>query len=461
MKHLLQSFGATGAIQLANIVSGVMAARMLLPEGRGQLAAVMLWPGLIAIIGLLSIDQAVTFHAAVRRDRISVIVVSGFALTSVLAVVSMLVCYFVLPFVLGAKYAAIYRSGQLYILFIPLNYFGLLLVAGQQGSLRVSLWNVLRALVPVAYVVTVGVFYAAGWADVAGFTIASLVANLVMVLVGLWFFSRDGSRSTRVDFDVIANLLRYGISVHLGVLIAVAAQRLDQTMIAFFLPPDALGVYVVAGSIASGVSLAAGTIGMLAFPKIAAQNTIEKKAILVGRYFRLTAFLTLTSALVVFAASPTLISILFGPNYVAAISLCRIMILGTIPAALTYLLVAAYRAFNRNTIVNYSMFVSLVTAGAMLAILLPRMGMTGAAWSLVASQCAALILLLTFTSREMGITFKQIMFIKNGDLNPPPGRSRDRDIRGPRCRFERKPSGRNPAAPRSGEAAAPGTESGD
>ncbi|MCH9050401.1 MAG: hypothetical protein IIA72_04890 [Proteobacteria bacterium] len=38
MKDLFVSFIATGAIQLSNLASGILAARLLGPEGRGELA---------------------------------------------------------------------------------------------------------------------------------------------------------------------------------------------------------------------------------------------------------------------------------------------------------------------------------------------------------------------------------------------------------------------------------------
>ena len=44
MKDLFVSFIATGAIQLSNLASGILAARLLGPEGRGELAVVILWP---------------------------------------------------------------------------------------------------------------------------------------------------------------------------------------------------------------------------------------------------------------------------------------------------------------------------------------------------------------------------------------------------------------------------------
>ncbi len=38
------SFAATGTIQLIQAVTGVLLARVLRPFGRGELAAIVLWP---------------------------------------------------------------------------------------------------------------------------------------------------------------------------------------------------------------------------------------------------------------------------------------------------------------------------------------------------------------------------------------------------------------------------------
>ena len=42
------SFATTLYIQVLNIATGLIAARLLLPEGRGELAAQILWTGLVA-----------------------------------------------------------------------------------------------------------------------------------------------------------------------------------------------------------------------------------------------------------------------------------------------------------------------------------------------------------------------------------------------------------------------------
>lgn len=38
MRHILTSFLSSGAVQIANVITGIVAARFLLPEGRGELA---------------------------------------------------------------------------------------------------------------------------------------------------------------------------------------------------------------------------------------------------------------------------------------------------------------------------------------------------------------------------------------------------------------------------------------
>ena len=48
------SFATTLYIQVVNVATGLLAARLLLAEGRGELAALMLWPGLVAELGCAS-----------------------------------------------------------------------------------------------------------------------------------------------------------------------------------------------------------------------------------------------------------------------------------------------------------------------------------------------------------------------------------------------------------------------
>ena len=58
-----------------------MLARLLLPEGRGELASVMLWPPVLATIGLIGLAEATAFHAARRTIERGNLFASAVAIT--------------------------------------------------------------------------------------------------------------------------------------------------------------------------------------------------------------------------------------------------------------------------------------------------------------------------------------------------------------------------------------------
>lgn len=416
MKHLLQSFATTFAVQLANIASGIMAARLLLPEGRGQLAAIMLWPALIAAFGSLSVDQSVAYFAARDSDRVNVFVTSGLALAAALAAGGMIVGLFLLPVLFHGQGEATLGVAETYLLYIPLGGFGMLLGAARQGMLRFSSWNLLRLLIPVTVLLLIGLFFLFGWIDVASFAAANLLANAASVAVGAWLFYRDCRYSAAIDLAAVGQLLRYSVAIHIGLMISVLAQRLDQSVIALYLPPDELGTYVIAASVASMTTLLAGTIGALAFVKVASQPTPSAKTVLLGRYFRLTLFITLCGAVTIFILNPILVPLFYGAAFAPSIQLSRIMLLGTVPIALSTLMSAGFRAQNHTWVITYANLAGLVTAAALLFLLVPRYGVRGAAWALVAAQWAPCLVSLALSQKFTGASIAALTILTAEDI---------------------------------------------
>src|SRR5207253_4285539 len=60
------SFAGSAGIQALNAVTGIIGARALGPHGRGELAALLIWPLAISSLGSLGLSDALAFHAAQR-----------------------------------------------------------------------------------------------------------------------------------------------------------------------------------------------------------------------------------------------------------------------------------------------------------------------------------------------------------------------------------------------------------
>ena len=53
----------------SNAIGGIVSARVLGPDGRGQLTVVMLWSAIINVVGILGLPSAFTYYTARWPDR--------------------------------------------------------------------------------------------------------------------------------------------------------------------------------------------------------------------------------------------------------------------------------------------------------------------------------------------------------------------------------------------------------
>jgi len=220
----------------------------------------------------------------------------------------MIVGYFAVPLLLSGHEVYLLDDAQLYLWFVPLSCIALIIMGATSGALRFTSWNFQRVLVSGLYVLAIIGFYAVGIFTVRSFLVASLLANLATLLVGLVLLIRKEGFGS-FSWQIASLILRFSLPVHVASMISLLSQRLDQMLISIYLPAESLGFYVVAGSIVAMVNLTAGTLSLFSFPKIANQPTSAGKAALLGRYFRVTFALGLAATVFVFLISPWLVSI--------------------------------------------------------------------------------------------------------------------------------------------------------
>src|SRR3990172_9028420 len=73
-RHYLSTVAANGAILLLGVLSGVLAARLLGPETRGELTVIILWPSAVVyILGSLGLHDATTYFAARHPERLNAV----------------------------------------------------------------------------------------------------------------------------------------------------------------------------------------------------------------------------------------------------------------------------------------------------------------------------------------------------------------------------------------------------
>ena len=416
MRDLIRSFAATAIIQIANIASGVLLARILLPVGRGELAAAMLWPSVIAGVGLLGLSEATAYVAARRTSRPGHIFAASLTLAILLSVILLPIGWIVIDRIAAGFSPAARTAAFLYLGFIPLNFVGLVVGAMHQGSLSITRWNILRVSVHVVYPMLVVLLYLVGWANVLTLALAMLAANAALIVIGLLLARGRAWFDARPRWAEMRALLSFGLRLHVANAVSMLGERSDQLVISLLLPPADLGLYVVAGTVARGAGAIGDTFAVLAFPKVAHADGVEAQAAVAGRYARSVLLLSAIAAAAGIALAPWLIATVFGADFASSVTVTQILLVSIVPLNVKTVLAAVLKGANRGLEVGYVQGVTLVISVLLLGGLLPTLGLKGAAVAALVTQTAAAAMLACRIRHRLDIPFADFLFPKRSDV---------------------------------------------
>ena len=404
MKDLFGSFLAAGGIQIANFATGILAARILLPEGRGELTILLLWPVLIADLGSISLNTSTNFHMA-RKSHSPKEIFAGTGLLLTILWTLLVGAFLVLsPYIYSGQRSEVLEMSAICSAFIPLYLYALNMMAMFQGDQNYGVYNALRALVNLGYL-GLAILLLVFWnASLSAFIYAYLAAHLGLLGITLWLVTRNGWLSFRPSIAAIRSLATYGVRAHVAIVLEIANRRLDQLIISLAMAATDLGLYVVAMTIEGPLFLAVTTMELLLFPKIAQQTQEGGRQEVLGRYFRAALVLVVPATAVFIVFAPWLIGIVFGNAYLPATDAARVLALSGIAYTLKVMLTTYMRASNRMRIVTKCEGLGIAVTVIALAVLLPLFGLVGAAIAQVLAFTIPALFLAFLVSRETGLS---------------------------------------------------------
>lgn len=417
MRDIVVAFAVAGFMQLCGFATGVLAARLLLPEGRGELAAVLLWCGLIASISAISLDQALVYRMARQRGRERRLTALALMIGQPLALLAVVAGWLLLPELLEDAAPATLESAWYLLLFTPFGHIAMVLQGAQQGRLRLIEWNLIRALQPAGYLVGIAIAVLLGAIHVKAFVLAFLLGQSLVLMALLWRapYSFRGGDARPVRSDV-KPLLSYAVGVHSAGLVGLANQYLGRAVIALHMPAAALGLFAVAGAMNGAVGIVAQTLSRLAFPKIAHARDDKQRSLIFARYFKLNVVFSGGATAVGVVLAPWFVPLVFGDAFAAAVPTTQLLLIAGMMAGTRQMATAGLRAHGDNvsTLGAESLNLALQVAG--LAALLSPLGIEGAGIAVLAGEAAGLLYMMRTTWRRLGLSAAALAVPTGADL---------------------------------------------
>lgn len=374
---------ATGVwIQALTIVTGALTARLLGPEGRGQFAGAQVWPGILSMVALLGINNALSLRAA--RDQAHKGAYERHALRFglLLSLAGVVAGWLALPILVPADNPELLWLSRVNLIHLPLFVLTSNLMAIDHGVGDFRLFNRARHILTPVYLVLLLGLWVSGIRDVVWFVAALLAANFAVLAWRLTKVQWHSAESTSV-----AGLFRDGLPFWSTGIVAVVRDNAERLLLMFLLGPTALGLFVVAAT-ASGVHLNfTAALNLIVFARgaaLGAEHALPDAA----RFFRLMSVLNAALGLGMVAAMPLLIRVVYGPGFQDSVLPAMLLVAAQFFRSQGAILDEALRARAKPLVGLVGMILGMATFAAAGVSLAGPFGLLGVAVASIAGQLA-------------------------------------------------------------------------
>jgi O-antigen/teichoic acid export membrane protein len=402
------SFASSTAIQLINVLTGVLLARTLGPFGRGELAALLLWPTILAAVGSLGVMDAATYYSARATGGTGTIIASALALGIAESIVLVAGGVLLLPLVLSHYDQQVLHAAYVFLAFIPINILTLTLAGVINGLHRFGWFQTLRFLVVGA---TACGLVLLAWMHELTLERAAAVylgSNLLTLATAAVLYRLADRSSLRLSLSIARELLSFGVRSHLGNVSSLLNERLDQLVISAFLVPAKLGLYVVAVTLTSVTTLVGSSVSFVSLPTLARLRGTEERAAGARRLIGVTALTSAAMTLPLIVFTPFIIEIAFGRAFRDAALVSRILLIGAVILSTNRVLSSSLIGLGRPLDAGISEATALIATFAGLAVLLPTLGLIGAAVASVIAYSVSASWMVWRIGRALGLSAAEL-----------------------------------------------------
>jgi O-antigen/teichoic acid export membrane protein len=407
LSRLLLSSSGTGIVLfVANFVSGVITARVLDPDGRGEVLAAMTFVVVIGWMLMLSFDTAMT--VAHGRKDISLGEATGATLLWVLvtSVIGFAIGWVLIPHFFRALEPEAVDVARL-ALFAQLPtelVFGAGSMFGAAGRYRTLL--VTRAAPGFVHAVFVTALAIGGQLTVRT-TILSYIFSAavvaVLLLPRLFALVRPKVPSLRT----MLSGSWFGLRAQPGQISGVINMRLDVWLLPLFVAAADIGYYGVAANVASAIMLLLGQFAHVLVPVMS--NADEQTQAVRARALRLGLTAASLMGAGLFLIGPTLINVVYGQEFDAAGGLMRILVPGIVALVGAQIVISLLNAAGRPGLGSAVLIPSTIITVVGLLVFLPRYGVTAAATVSTISYGAMFVVALIALKSAVGVHMADVV----------------------------------------------------
>ena len=394
-------FAASVQVLLVNVLilavnfgTGIITARLLGPNGRGEQAAMILWPQLVGYALTLGLPAALLYNLKRCPDRASRLLPAALLLGTSMGLLATLIGILFIPLWLIEYSPEVVRTAQWFMLLAPLSLLNLISLHAFLAREEFGMYNVARYLSPLLTLLALVSLALSRELTSYSAALAYLLPGApvtIWMVIRLWRIYRPVWRDLGSDFK---RLTSYGLrSYGLDLLGSQVAGQLDRVLVVGLLNPAAMGLYVVASSLAQMLGVVVAAVAEVLFPK-ASGRAAEEVIALVARGARVSITVTLLAAVGLVLLGPWVLNLLYGQDFLSAVPVFRILLLESVLGGAAWVLAQAFMALDKPGTVSLMQGIGRGLSVPLLLVLVPRYGLEGAGLAVLVSTVIKLVFVI-------------------------------------------------------------------
>jgi O-antigen/teichoic acid export membrane protein len=381
------------------LITSVIVARTLGPEGRG-LYAVAVTIGTIGVqFGNLGLHASNTYCAAKDRGLLPALVgntfMISFGLGGLIAVAAWVVS-FQWPYLAPIHEILLGLS----LIYIPLGLGYMLLQNLFLGIQRIRVYNSVELLNRFLAVILIGLIII--WGDVTVESVfgASLIALAVSLIMMIWLMQGLLPSFPVPSLCVFKETIRYGIKVYLTDFFSFLALRMNLLIVQYMLGAEMVGYYSIAITLADMIYMLPMVVGTLLFPTLSSLTKDEEK-------WQVTIKVTYSAVLLMagicvglaIVARP-LILILYGKAFIPAVLLFHLSLISAFFLSIQGILVKYMASCGYPSTIMWIWFSTLLIGLPLNVLFIWATGFPGAMYASIVTNFILLLQVIFFSVRH-------------------------------------------------------------
>lgn len=395
---------------------GVIIARTLGPSGKGVVSLLVYFSLILSLLLSFGLNTANAYFIGRNNSRTKAIISNTLFFSCIVGTVCVIFLLVMRGFILR-QFLKNVPPNYLVIALISTPFLLLTrnLITIPQGLSKFKEFNLLSLTTSVSKLLFIVFFLLILKSGTAGgiwaYTFSSISAAIVCILI----IGRTEKPGLSIDFPLLKTTLRYGGKTYIGVISELLNYRLDLLIVNYFLNPQSVGFYAVALGMAELVRYLPRAVARTLFPRVASSKNLKKEQFTI-MVFRNALFLSIIGGACLCVFANYFILWIYGPSFIPAVPLLQIIIFGIVASGTSNLLVVYFCGKGKP---EYFTYVSLISLGSVVSldlILIPTVGVIGAAIALTLSYLIAGVICVYWFHKESNRTLREILILTRGDI---------------------------------------------